>query len=378
MIFALGFLAAGLVALMIFPAVNRRAERLAKRRLEATFPLSVGEMTAERDHLRAEFAVAARRFEQRIEAIAAQKTAARAEAGRSAYAIKTLEEDVAARKAAVAALDAETDVVRKNLAATRDTLARTETRLKETSDVLAEREQAFRALDRDHRAVLDDLDRRRILIADLETRSAGLDARLGDTGRTLAARLADLDETRKSLAEHQRMLAEERAEAVMLRERLATVEAIRGDQSRRIETLQASESAFAKKLTDATLAAARRDGVVADQDVKLMGVGRRVAELEGRLRIESEAAKGEVRAMAETLEVARAEKIAVDGALQQARADRLKLQREIAALKREAEKMSEKLLAEDAALRRRVEAVADDIVRLAAERETAPREKAPA
>ena len=67
MIFALGFLSAGLLALIILPAVNRRAERLAKRRYEALFPLSASELAAERDHLRAEFAVSARRLEQKLE-----------------------------------------------------------------------------------------------------------------------------------------------------------------------------------------------------------------------------------------------------------------------------------------------------------------------
>jgi hypothetical protein len=57
MIAAIGFLAAALLALLIIPAVNARAERFARRRVEAQFPLSISELTAEKDHLRAEFAV---------------------------------------------------------------------------------------------------------------------------------------------------------------------------------------------------------------------------------------------------------------------------------------------------------------------------------
>ena len=64
MIFALGFLAATLIALLIVPALNARAERLARRRAEAMFPLSISELTAEKDHLRAEFAVLQRRIER--------------------------------------------------------------------------------------------------------------------------------------------------------------------------------------------------------------------------------------------------------------------------------------------------------------------------
>ncbi len=67
MIFALGFLVAGLVALAFAPAFWRRANRLTRRQLEMQIPLSVQEILAERDQLRAEFAVERCRLEQRTE-----------------------------------------------------------------------------------------------------------------------------------------------------------------------------------------------------------------------------------------------------------------------------------------------------------------------
>src|SRR5947199_9132087 len=67
MIFALGFFVAGLLALLFLPAVQRRAARLAARRLEMQLPLSMEEIVAERDQLRAEFAVERRRIEQKLE-----------------------------------------------------------------------------------------------------------------------------------------------------------------------------------------------------------------------------------------------------------------------------------------------------------------------
>lgn len=61
MFFALGFLIANLVALLIFPSFNARANRLAKRRIEARLPVSLKEITVERDFLRAECALAENR-----------------------------------------------------------------------------------------------------------------------------------------------------------------------------------------------------------------------------------------------------------------------------------------------------------------------------
>ncbi len=58
MYFVLGLLvSAGLVALTIMPAVWRRAVRLTKKRIEAATPMTMAEFRADKDQLRAEFAL---------------------------------------------------------------------------------------------------------------------------------------------------------------------------------------------------------------------------------------------------------------------------------------------------------------------------------
>lgn len=96
MIFALGFLVAGLVALAAAPAFWRRAIRLSTRRLEQQLPLSLEEILAGRDLLRAEFAVEQRRLEQKAEALNLLRAADMAGLGRQAAAIARLEADRAA------------------------------------------------------------------------------------------------------------------------------------------------------------------------------------------------------------------------------------------------------------------------------------------
>jgi chromosome segregation ATPase len=60
---AIGFLSATLLALLTLPAVWRRAVRLTRKRIEAAIPISVAEFQAEKDQLRAEFALETRRHE---------------------------------------------------------------------------------------------------------------------------------------------------------------------------------------------------------------------------------------------------------------------------------------------------------------------------
>ena len=69
MYFALGLLLAGLVALAIMPAGWRRAVRLTKKRIEAATPITMAEFRADKDQLRAEFALSTRRLEMNVEAL---------------------------------------------------------------------------------------------------------------------------------------------------------------------------------------------------------------------------------------------------------------------------------------------------------------------
>jgi len=69
LLFLLGFFTAGFLALLAAPILWRRAVYLTKRRIEASMPLSVNELEAEKDRLRAEHAMSARRLEMNVEAL---------------------------------------------------------------------------------------------------------------------------------------------------------------------------------------------------------------------------------------------------------------------------------------------------------------------
>ncbi|KAB1075360.1 hypothetical protein F6X51_04325 [Methylobacterium planeticum] len=122
MIFALGFLAASLVALLILPAVNKRAARLARRRVEAMFPLSYTEIAAEKDFLRAQFAVQQRRLERKVEATLAKRHADLAEIGARSMEIAALARDVETRDGTLAERARETAFVQATLVRVEDEL----------------------------------------------------------------------------------------------------------------------------------------------------------------------------------------------------------------------------------------------------------------
>ena len=63
----IGLLIGCLIAVAVVPLVHERAVRLTVRRLEASLPHSVTEIRADKDLLRAEFAMSTRRLELAIE-----------------------------------------------------------------------------------------------------------------------------------------------------------------------------------------------------------------------------------------------------------------------------------------------------------------------
>ena len=81
LVFLLGALASGLLILLFLPALWGRAVRLSTRRLEMQLPLSMKEIIAERDQLRAEFAATQRRLEQKLTAVDADYALARGSLG---------------------------------------------------------------------------------------------------------------------------------------------------------------------------------------------------------------------------------------------------------------------------------------------------------
>jgi chromosome segregation ATPase len=101
MFFALGFLTASLLVVIVVPFVHKRAERLTVRRVEASMPQSFAEIHADRDHLRAAFAISTRRLELSIEQLRAKTASQLAELGRKTAVINRLMVELDARTATV-------------------------------------------------------------------------------------------------------------------------------------------------------------------------------------------------------------------------------------------------------------------------------------
>src|SRR5271157_5135615 len=115
---AIGFLIAGLLVIGFIPLVHARAERLTTRRLEALTPFSMTEIQAEKDQLRAEFAMSTRRLEMSVDQLKAKTTAQLNELGKKSMAIERLKNELNEKNAALLAIEARENVTREQLRTT--------------------------------------------------------------------------------------------------------------------------------------------------------------------------------------------------------------------------------------------------------------------
>src|SRR5437868_8104516 len=133
----IGFLVAGLLVIGFIPLVHHRAVRLTMKRLEAVTPMSMAEIQAEKDQLRAEFAMTIRRLEMTIEQMKAKTTSQLAEIGRKGEAIGRLKLELSEKSAAVFALESKEQQLREELHRTQQQFATKTTTLSQIDQALA-------------------------------------------------------------------------------------------------------------------------------------------------------------------------------------------------------------------------------------------------
>ena len=195
MFFLAGLLVAGLAGLLILPAFARRSARLSAARAQMFAPLSMKEVVAERDLLRAEHAVEQFRLERHIASMQDAIARHRADLGRQAADLVALESRIVKSSTENADLRAELAAKARDLLGLEGEIGVSRIALNDFSAQL-ERALAEMASLKDKRVALETLaDEQRTVIAGLETRASGLEIKLGD-----GAQVAKAEQARMSTA----------------------------------------------------------------------------------------------------------------------------------------------------------------------------------
>jgi chromosome segregation ATPase len=359
MYFGIGFLVAALLGLLFIPLVHGRAVRLTMRRLEAATPLSIAEIRADKDQLRAEFAMSTRRLEMSVEQMKAKTTGQLAELGKKTDAINQLKKELGEKTAAIFALESRD----KNL---RDQLRSTEEEFELKSGSLREAERTLADKQADLARLVAELGERSIMADSQRIELAALRTQI----EAMKVSVADYDRSVRATEER---MTRERAEADAAAKHAHDERGRLGDLTTRASALE--HQLLAHK-ADAEITSRR----VQDMEERLREQGRQLAErdfLLARLRSDlEEAAKleNDLRAQIEdnggrsstAVDKFRADIEQLEAQLAAAIEDRNRMQREVGAMKRDAETTWATERVENALLRERINDVAAEVARLTA------------
>jgi chromosome segregation ATPase len=275
---ALGVLCAAFVAALIVPALLRRTARLTERRVRESLPVSLEEIEADRDRLRAEHAMAIRRVEQ---------------------ALKALQE----RNAELTVELARRDEAAKLLTAERKSVAGRDSVIASLSEDVAQRDARIEALQAELNAANElaerrasELSRLRGLLDEAHLLASTRQVEIEAQDSQIGSLTIDLAKTRDALAAESVQLAEARSASASLSESLQA-------ERRRVAELTAKSERMYADLADREAALQKREGDLAQLREALAGATRTNTDLEARLskalaekaRLEAKLAESEQR-----------------------------------------------------------------------------------
>ena len=358
MYFGIGFLFAALIGIVVVPLVHSRAVRLTMRRLEAATPLSMAEIQADKDQLRAEFAMSTRRLEMSVEQLKTKSTSQLAELGKKGDAINRLKLELGEKTATIFALEARDKTLRDQLRATEEEFSVKTTAMHEAQRALSDKQAELAGLtsELDERSAL--ADSQKVEIIALKTQVEALKERLDGASRELKtvedrrdtervelkAATQELQDERgkvenlgQRVAELEQHLAAQKKEAEILGGRAQDLEACLGEQMRLL-----NQSEFELKHARQEMEMARK----VESDLRAA-----IIEIERRSNSASQNLKGE--------------NAQLQAAVSHMKEERDRFARELGTMKRETEEAWASERVENALLRERINDVAAEVARLA-------------
>jgi chromosome segregation ATPase len=357
MYFSIGFLFAGLVGLVLIPLVHNRAVRLTIRRLEAATPLSMAEIQADKDQLRAEFAMSTRRLEISVEQLKARTTSQLAELGKKNEAINRLKTELADKGSAIFALEAREKSLRDLARTTEEEIGVRAQALHEASRNLSDKEAALAKLTSElgERTFLSD--GQRVEIVSLRSQVDTLKSQVERFEREIDEASDRLEHEQGEVTTAAQLLEAERG-------KVETLGAHATELERALFAQTAETEALNRQLEDVEVRLGEQGRLLVERDYEITQLHR---ELEGARRAESDwrAEFGALeRRHSESASGLRGEKALLEGELTRTRDERSKLHQELATMKREAEATWATERVENALLRERINDIATEVARL--------------
>jgi chromosome segregation ATPase len=359
MYLAIGFLVSMLFGLMIVPLVHNRAVRLTTKRLEAATPLSMAEIQADKDQLRAEFAMSARRLEMSVDQLKNKTTSQLAELGKKSDAINRMKLELGEKNATIFSLEAREKAVKEQMRATEEEFTAKTESLRDAEKALKDKQGELAKINTElsDRSMM--AESRQVELLAVRTQIDELRNRVGDAEKEYAATQARLAQQRTDSEKATSELAEARSRVENLSQRVTDLDRQLIIQVKEAEMLGNRVSDLEGRLATQGKLLAEREFENNQLRQQNDGAERTAKELRAEIAALSDGGKSPA------IEKLRTEKAAVEEALRVARDERAKLQRDINAIQQQAESSWATERMENALLRERINDIAAEVAKLA-------------
>ena len=358
MYLAIGFLLSMLLGLMIVPLVHNRAVRLTTKRLEAATPLSMAEIQADKDQLRAEFAMSARRLEMNVDQLKHKTTSQLAELGKKSDAINRMKLELGEKNATIFSLEAREKAVKEQLRATEEEFSTRTSSLRDAEQALKDKQNELARLNAELTDRSMTADSRQTELVAVRGQIEELQNRVGHAEKEFAATQTRLEQERGESAKATRELAEARSRVENLSQRVTDLDRQLIIQVKEAEMLGSRVNDLEGRLSTQGKLLAERDY----ESNQLRQANEAAERTLKELRAEIAASGGGNSPLIEKL---RAEKAAAEEQLRIARDERAKLQREVNTIQQQAESSWATERMENALLRERINDIAAEVAKLA-------------
>jgi len=271
MLVALGFLAASLLGLLLASAFWGRAVRLTTARIKQSLPVSEQEIQADRDRLRAEYAIKVHKLETHLEQAKLARARQLVELNRRDASISTLETNIGELKAALEEHQNARHVLEQTIA---DRLPKVEARLAEAKRLIISREREIAEL-------LENARRHKVALEEAASINAQQTSQIERLTSAVAARGARSKQAGDAGGEAE----------VALRSELEALRAKARDQANVIDRLQRNASGPQVATAGATVAeaaASRSQEVLAQAEAALASARSGAAETDKAAGLEQE------------------------------------------------------------------------------------------
>ena len=359
MYLAIGFLISMLFGLMIVPLVHNRAVRLTTRRLEAATPLSMAEIQADKDQLRAEFAMSARRLEMNVEQLKNKTTSQLAELGKKSDAINRMKVELGEKNATIFSLEAREKAMKEQLRATEEEFAAKTGMLRSAEQALTDKQAELAKINHQlsDRSMMADT--RQVELVTVRTQIDELKGRVGVAEKEFSATQARLAQERAESENATRELAEARSRVENLSQRVT-------DLDRQLIIQIKEAEMLGNRVNDLEARLATQGKLLAEREYENNKLKQANAAAERiMMYLRNELATLSRGGRSPAIEKLRAEKAAVEEQLRIARDERAKLQRDINAIQQQAESSWATERMENALLRERINDIAAEVAKLA-------------